>query len=122
MTATSKRPRPPGGLKAPGRRLWSAAVAEFEFNAAEREVLRTTCCLLDELDVIEKALAKCTPLVSGSKGQPVPNGLYDEARKHRDTLARLVAALNLPREAARSSSELGQVAAMARWKRSGTRS
>lgn len=91
----------PKGLGAAGRRLWRAAVAEYEFDAAEVELLRTACRTVDELARIETALSEAGSLtVKGSTGQPRAHPLLEEARRHRAVLARLVAALDLPDEVA----------------------
>jgi len=120
VTVTTSR-RPPVGLKTAGLRLWNAVVDEFVFDPGESELLRTTCHSLDELEALEAALAESPPMVTGSQGQPRPNPLLDEVRKHRETLSRLLSMLALPRDAARSLSELGSAAALARWKKTGTR-
>ena len=87
----------PAVLGTAGRRLWRAAVVEFEFSGPELEVLRTLCTTVDELARIEAALSETDDLiVRGSMNQPRAHPLLEEARRHRATVARLVAALDLP--------------------------
>jgi hypothetical protein len=103
-------------------RLWSAATEQYEFDAAEMELLLAACRLVDQLDRLTVALAAAEPMVAGSTGQPRAHPLFDEVRKHSETLAKVVGALAFPKDGkARSSSELGQAAALARWKQTGTK-
>jgi hypothetical protein len=91
------------GLGTAGKRAWRAATDEFVFSGPELEVLRTLCRLLDELARVETAIAETDSLiVAGSTGQPKAHPLLEEARRHRATLARLVAALGLPESLAQS--------------------
>ncbi len=114
--------KPPDEFGPAGRRLRDAAQAHFSFDAAEAELLRTACRLVDQLDRLTEALDGADIMVQGSTGQPRPNPLFEEMRKHSETLAKVVAALGLPKDtAARSPSELGEHAAMERWRKTGTR-
>jgi len=83
----------PRGLKGPGKALWQATVAEFELSSPELGLLAEACRTRDELERLTIALAGAELLVIGSMGQPRPNPLLDEARKHRETMGRLLALL-----------------------------
>jgi hypothetical protein len=113
---TSKAERAPDGLDAAGARLWRDVMGAYECDPGEREVLLAACRTVDELVALEAALAGADAVVLGSQGQPRPNPLYEELRRHRAAFAQLIAALRLPTEAARSASELGSHAAMSRWR------
>lgn len=97
MTAAiSTNPSPPPELARRGRALWRKAVAEFEFHSVERELLRQLCVTLDEIAVLEKALAAQGPTVKGAAGQPRLNPLYQQLVSHRKLCDQLAMALALP--------------------------
>ena len=85
--------KPPGDLQAPGKALYRAVLAEFDLSAAEFRLLTEACRTTDELERLAQAMAGAELTVAGSRGQPRPSPLLDEVHKHRDTLARLLAAL-----------------------------
>src|SRR5215213_9305237 len=109
-------PRPPTGLRAPGRRL--------RVSVAERlEMLGQACRTADELDRLERAVRALPELTTtGSTGQLKPHPLLNEVRAHRLLLERLTTALALPDEDEESGMRPGQKhaqrAARGRWKES----
>jgi hypothetical protein len=88
-----KQPGPPKGLQTSGKALWRAVLAEFDLSPSELRLLREASRTTDELDRIAEAMPDADLTVKGSRGQPRPTPLLDEARKHRDTLVRLLTAL-----------------------------
>src|SRR4051812_23522988 len=88
-------PRPPSGLRASGRALWRAVLADFELAKHEEAVLREACRTADSLDDLQ-ALLEAEGLTSEtSQGRRVHPALV-ELRQQRIALARLFAALNIP--------------------------
>jgi hypothetical protein len=113
--------RPPVGLKAPGKRLWSAVAGLYVLTPAELANLAEACRTCDELDRLEHAVRALSELVvSGSTGQPKAHPLLEEVRRHRLLLERLTGALNLPDEDQESGLRPGQKhaqrAAQGRWR------
>jgi len=111
----------PTGLRAPGKRLWSAVVESFVLNAAELALLEQACRTADELDRLERAVRGLPELTStGSTGQLKPHPLLAEVRAHRLLLERLTGALALPDEDEESGLRPGQRHAQravnARWR------
>jgi hypothetical protein len=91
--------RPPSGLRAAGRRLWSAVVSKYVLTPAELANLAEACRTKDELVRLEKAVRALPDLTTtGSTGQPKAHPLLEEVRRHRVLLERLTAALALPNE------------------------
>ena len=93
---TRTRSRPPSDLQAPGRRFWRDVLAAYELNEAELRLLAEASRTVDELERLRAALAGASPVVPGSTGQDRPHPLYDEVRRHREILMRLVAGLAIP--------------------------
>ncbi len=85
--------KPPGHLQAPGKALWRAVLTDFDLSAGEFRLLTEACRTTDELERLAQAMAGAELTVTGSRGQPRPSPLLDEARKHRDVLSRLLSAL-----------------------------
>src|SRR5829696_6404705 len=113
--------RPPSGLKAPGRRLWTAVAGLYILTASEVEMLRQACRTADELDRLERAVRALPELTTtGSTGQLKPHPLLAEVRAHRQLLERLTTALNLPDEdeevGMRPGQKHAQRAARGRWR------
>jgi hypothetical protein len=114
-------PKPPAGLRAPGKRLWVAVVNKYVLTAAEVEMLGQACRTADELDRLERAVRALPELtVQGSMGQIRPHPLLAEVRAHRLLLERLTSALCLPNEDEEVGPTPGQKhgrrAINARWK------
>jgi hypothetical protein len=114
--------RPPSGLKAPGRRLWTAVAGLYILTASEVEMLRQACRTADELDRLERAVRALPELTTtGSTGQLKPHPLLAEVRAHRQLLERLTTALNLPDDTeevgTRASSRHARKAAKGRWRK-----
>jgi hypothetical protein len=114
------RPSPPKSLGAPGRALWEAILGdlapELEFDARELHALTTACRIEDELAVMVSAIDSSGPVVTGSRGQPRPNPLLEEARLSRLAQSRLLAALQLDAPAVESPAQArARKAARTRW-------
>lgn len=117
-------PRPPAGLRTPGKRLWVAVVGKYVLTAAEVEMLGQACRTTDELDRLERAVRVLPELTTtGSTGQVRPHPLLAEVRAHRMLLERLTTALNLPDEdqevGLRPGARHARKAARGRWGESG---
>jgi hypothetical protein len=114
--------KPPGGLKAPGKRLWAAVVEVYVLTASELAMLEQAARTADELDRLEKAVRALAELTTtGSTGQLKPHPLLAEVRAHRQLLERLTAALALPnideQEGLNGAQRHARRAAIARWSR-----
>jgi hypothetical protein len=114
--------KPPTGLKASGRKLWTAVAGSYILTASEVEMLRQAARTADELDRLERAVRALPDLVTtGSTGQLKPHPLLAEVRAHRLLLERLTTALNLPDDSeevgTRASSRHARRAAEGRWRK-----
>jgi hypothetical protein len=96
LMVDQRKPVRPSDLRAAGKRLWADVTGEFDLGPDEAGALREACRTLDELDDLRAALSGQPMTVAGSQGQPVANPLLGEARRHRETLARLLERLSLP--------------------------
>ena len=76
--------------------LWHSIIETCEPNPTELAILHELCSVLDEIDVLRAALARSEPVVTGSTGQPRPNPLYGELRRHRELADRLARTLAFP--------------------------
>lgn len=94
MTTTSP-PKPPADLRRSGRALWRAVVAEFDLEEHERQLLHETCRTRDLCDRLQSVLDTDGPMSESSQGIRVHPAAV-ELRQQRITLARLLAALNVP--------------------------
>lgn len=92
---TESPPNPPGDLKRSGRALWRAVVADFELDEHERQLLHETCRTRDLCDRLQAALDNDGVMSESSQGVRV-HPAAAELRQQRITLARLLAALNVP--------------------------
>ena len=88
--------RPPAGLSGPGRALWTATLADYTLDPAERVVLAELCRVADRLDRLAGELAAAPLTVPGSTGQQVAHPLLAEARAQGVLADRLVRVLALP--------------------------
>jgi len=89
---------PPKDLQAPGRALWRSIIEVYTLSEVELGLLRESCRCTDELEVLRSAVLAAEVLAEGSTGQPVVNKVFDELRRHRESLAKLLAAMDLPVE------------------------
>ncbi len=80
-------PRPPRGLKTPGRRLWNDVQANYSLEVHEELLLLELCRTADMLDRLAKLIAADGPDAGWAT---------IEARQQRITFARLSAAMRLP--------------------------
>lgn len=119
MDHTRTAPRPPDDLGDSGRALWAEVHETWELGSHETRLLLEACRTADELDMIREAIRSGPATVEGSKGQPRPSPLWEEARRHREQLTRLLVALRLPDDTASAppsaASLRAQHAAQARW-------
>jgi hypothetical protein len=76
--------------------LWYNTIEVGEPNPAELAILHEMCAVLDEIDALKAVLRQSSPVVAGSTGQPRPNPLYAELRRHRELADRLARTLAVP--------------------------
>jgi len=100
----------PRNLGAAGRALWKEVAAKFELDPDDAALLEQACRTADELDTLSAAARTADPMVEGSKRQPVVNPVYEEVRRHRVVLARLLKDLALPEDEADSKPRDAQAA------------
>lgn len=86
----------PKNLGKAGAALWKDITAKFELDPDDAALLEHVCRTADELDRLSEAARIAEPMVEGSKRQPVVNPIFEEVRRHRITLARLLKDLALP--------------------------
>lgn len=86
----------PADLQAAGKKMWRDVTTEYELSSSELALLREACRTTDELEILRAAILDSELITTGSTGQPVVNRLFDEVRKHRDSLNKTVATLALP--------------------------
>jgi hypothetical protein len=80
-------PRPPRGLKTPGRKLWNDVQARYELETHEELLLLEMCRTADTLDRLARMIAADDGHASWATV---------EARQQRIVFARLSAAMRLP--------------------------
>jgi hypothetical protein len=95
MTANPVVPKPPTGLKAAGRKLWSSVLGDFELDDHEVPLLLEACRTIDVLNALD-ALVGREGLMSETSQGPRVHPAVAEARAQRIALARLLAALRVP--------------------------
>ncbi len=89
---------PPKDLQGPGRVLWRSILDEYDLSKPELALLREACRTSDELEVLRSTVLAAEVVTEGSTGQPVIHRGYDELRRHREALTKLLAAMELPVE------------------------
>ena len=112
--------KPPTGVKASGKRLWTAVTGAYILTPAELATLTQACYTADELDRLERAVRALPELTTrGSTGQLKPHPLLGEVRAHRALLQRLMEGLNLPDQGQkiglRAGARHAPKAALGRW-------
>jgi hypothetical protein len=98
----------------------------FDLDPDHARIVDQAARILDELDLMESAIAQHGAIVQGRYG-PQINPALEQADKHRKTFMALLKSLNLPREthaeiidmteatAAKARSDAARKAARARW-------
>ena len=89
---------PPKDWQGPGRALWRSILDEYDLSKPEMALLREACRTADELEVLRAAVLAAEVVTEGSTGQPVIHRGYDELRRHREALTKLLAAMDMPVE------------------------
>lgn len=89
------KPRPPVGLKAPGRRLWNAILDAYELDEHELALAVEAVRTVDLLAELDAAVRKDGALIASPQGLKAHPAAV-EARQQRIALARLLAALRMP--------------------------
>ena len=92
---TTSAPKPPTDLGRSGRALWRAVLNDFDLDEHERQLLHETCRTSDLCDRLQAVLDQEGPMSTSSQGIRVHPAAV-ELRQQRITLARLLAALNVP--------------------------
>jgi hypothetical protein len=77
--------------------LWRATLSEFELAQHELAILLEACRTVDLLDMLQAEIEELGPVSPWDAGVRA-NPAAVEARQHRITLARLLAALRVPDE------------------------
>jgi hypothetical protein len=95
MAANSGPARPPAGLKAAGRKLWTSVLADFELDNHEMVLLLEACRTIDVLNALDELVGAEGLMSETSQGPRVHPGVA-EARNQRIALARILAALRVP--------------------------
>jgi hypothetical protein len=86
-------PAAPAGLKAPGRRLWEATVADLDMAEAELAILHRACRTADTIAALD-AVVERQGLSLDDKSHPA----LVESRLQTQLLARLLVSLRIPDE------------------------
>jgi len=85
----------PNHLKAPGRRLWRAATADYSIDAAGLELLRLAAESLDRADEARQAIAHDGAYLPARYGGVRPHPALAVERDSRLAAARLIRELGL---------------------------
>jgi hypothetical protein len=96
MTTRKRPPSPPKGTSASGRELWRQVVSRYHLDAHELGLLREAVRTLSDLDALADVIARDGHMLPDGRVHPA----VVEARQQRITVARLIAALRLPEDAA----------------------
>ena len=115
----AEKPPPPKGLGKAGIEVWLSMTGRFTFHEGELQILRQLAAIVDEIAVMEGALAESGPMIEGSRGQQRLNPLYNQLITHRSVLDRLMVSLALPadgEQVGKRRSPQAKQAAQARWK------
>jgi len=97
---------PPRDLLDGGRRLWLEVTGDYTLDPPELELLAETCRTVDLLARLRGEVEEAGLMVTRSSGAAVHPGVA-ELRQQRLVLARLVAALGLPKGLADDAVEGG---------------
>lgn len=92
---TRKIPRPPDGLKAPGRAFWRSVVADYDLYENEFATLLEACRTKDTLADLQTILDQEGLMVDTPQGKRAHPAMV-ELRQQRAVYLRLLAGLRLP--------------------------
>jgi hypothetical protein len=116
------RPRPPRGLAAAGKGLWTRMHEDLaddqEFSAKELELLRRACQLADREAGLQKIIDRDGLMTTGSTGQVVLHPAAQELRQVETALCGLLARISTEDtggEVATPRQERAAKAGRARW-------
>jgi hypothetical protein len=91
----TEKPRPPTGLRAPGRRLWDSITGDYDLDEHELALLREGVRTVDLLEELEQRIRKDGAVINSPQGMKAHPAAV-EARQQRIALARILAALRMP--------------------------
>ena len=92
-TEGDQAPRPPRGLKTPGRRLWRDVQGKYELEEHEAALLTEMCRVADRLDALARVI-DAEGVIEAATGRAHP--ALVESRQLGIAFARLSASLRLP--------------------------
>lgn len=98
-------PRTPSDLADRGGELYRAVVQEWGLRPDEEALLLAAARTVDELAILESALAESSPVVVGSRGQVRAHPLVSQVREHRLALRLLLASLSLDEDVKKDGAE-----------------
>lgn len=87
--------RAPSGLKAPGRRLWTAVSKDFEMAEHEAAQLAEACFVRDRIEQLRRQVDADGLMIGSSQGVRLHPGVA-EIRAQQLTMARILATLGVP--------------------------
>jgi len=87
-------PKPPAGLRKSGLALWSAISGALDLDERDQALLVEAARAKDRLDALDRLLRRTGLALPDGR----PNPLLAEARQQQVGLARLIVALQLPRD------------------------
>lgn len=97
-------------------------VKGLTFRPDELAILAAACRTADQIDLLERTLAKQPAMIAGSQGQKVLHPAIPEVRQQRQLLATLITRLDIPEAPGiggewdgLSASSRARKAAAARW-------
>jgi hypothetical protein len=88
--------RCPKGVKAGGKRLWSAVLADYELDEHELVLLRRAVRVVDACDDLQGIVDVDGPVLTDDKGNVRTHPSLVELRQQSLVLARLIVALRVP--------------------------
>jgi phage terminase small subunit len=122
LPAKQKALKLPKALRASGRTLWRAVIADvpsdWELDARDVAVLEAACRQADDVADLEAAVTRDGVMIEGAAGQRRLNAALTELRQSRLALGRLLGQVDLPDEQRRpvtEASRRAQRAAHVRW-------
>jgi DNA-binding transcriptional MerR regulator len=88
----------PGGLGGRGQAFWDHAVATFELDQHEQELLQQVCRLLDRADALQAEVAAHGVVLVSARGDRRPHPAISEERQVSLAIGRLLGQLEIPSE------------------------